>query len=290
MEKSTHEPFNTELFAPITKSVEGKYLAVLSDNSVDRDDEIVHEKALEKVSNDGYIVALVDHENKIENQVAEWVNRRVVTIDGHKALIAEPKFYMSNPKAKMIKGMLDEGAQMGISIGAIVNRSEDMTCKDGKVRKHFMEMELLEASFVAIPSNRHGRAMAVAKSYKNYKEESKMDEEKSFVQKDIDNAVDAKASELEKSFDAEKVKMTEELDVEKSAKAEVEKSLEAEKSAKIEVEKNLEAANVELAKVKAELETEKAKSVEKGKHEPEKMTQEALDKGCEEGKVPISYM
>jgi hypothetical protein len=156
--KASHSEFRTELFAPVMKESNGKYIAVLSDDSVDRDEEKVSKGCIEKLGLDtGYIAGLIDHENKVLGQVAEWTNRKVIEIDGHSALIAEPKFFKSNPNAQIIKGMLDEGAKLGISIGAIVKSYDEV---DGM--KVFTELELLEASFVAIPSNRHGRAMAVA--------------------------------------------------------------------------------------------------------------------------------
>ncbi len=40
---------------------------------------------------------------------------------------------------------------------------------DGVKRTVYTVLELLEASFVAIPSNRHGQAMAVAKMFINNK-------------------------------------------------------------------------------------------------------------------------
>ena len=164
--KSTHEAIT--LWQPVVKSSDGKYLAVLSDDSIDRDDEIIDKEALIKIlDNDGYTAILVNHENKIENQIGEWINKRIEDADGHTMLVAEPKFYLSNPKAQMIKSMLDEGAKMGVSIGAIPKNAINKKCSDGRERKSYTDIELLEASFVAIPSNRHGRVMAVAKMAKN---------------------------------------------------------------------------------------------------------------------------
>ncbi len=44
-------------------------------------------------------------------------------------------------------------------------------------RKEFTGLELLEASFVAIPSNRHGQAMAMAKMLKSSKVNKMTEEE-----------------------------------------------------------------------------------------------------------------
>ena len=214
-EKATHESIH--LWAPVIKGNDGKYIAVLSDDSVDRDDEIVSKAALQQVmAHDGYTAILLNHKNDVLLQIGEWTNKRLEVINGHTAYVAEPKFYLSNPNAQIIKGCLDEGAQYGISIGAIVKNSEYVD-KGGKKYKSFTELELLEASFVAIPSNRHGMAMAVAKMYNEaHTEEKKMTEEtiveKTFTQKDIDEVttkaktdfetLEASKVELQKQFDA----------------------------------------------------------------------------------------
>jgi len=168
MEKRTQGYDNIELFQTLMKQGDS-YIAVLSDNSVDRDGEIVGVEALKTLSkDDGRVSILVNHENKVENMVGEWTNRRVKKIGEHYAYIAEPKWFLSNPLARMIKGMLDEGAIIGISIGAIVKDFVEKEV-DGVKRTVYTVLELLEASFVAIPSNRHGQAMAVAKMFINNK-------------------------------------------------------------------------------------------------------------------------
>jgi len=218
-DKSTHES-KVELFQALMKDSDGKYMAVLSDTSTDRDGEIVGKEALNKIKSDsGFVSILLNHENKIQNLVGEWINRRLVEQDGHTALIAEPKFFMSNPNAKMIKGMLDDGAKCGISIGAIVKDS-DMRKINGVDTKVFTDVELLEASFVAIPSNRHGVAMAVAKSFKDKLEGHKMSDEKTYSEKEY--------KELEEVNTTAEKKVTE-------------------------VSKELEGANLEIEKLKAEL-------------------------------------
>lgn len=178
-----------EMFQTLMKSTEGGYMAILSDNSIDRDGEIVGTHALEKVAKLqlGKVPILLNHENKIENLVGEWTNRRMENKNGHTAFVAEPKFYMSNPKAKMIKGLLDDGAECGISIGAIVKETEVKKIDNHDVTV-YTDIELLEASFVAIPSNRHGAAMAVAKSFKNNMEDIKMDDE---MKKEFESKIEA---------------------------------------------------------------------------------------------------
>ena len=274
--KGTHKEYKTELFMPIMKQAEGKYIAVLSDDSVDRDEEKLSKGCVEKIgADDNYLAALLNHDNDILNLVAEWVNKRVVEIDGHTVFVAEPKFYKSNPRAQIIKGMLDEGAKPGISIGAMVKNYDEVN--DMRV---FTELELVEASFVAIPSNRHGRAMAVAKSFKG-KEESKV--EKEYTQKDIDSAVEKKVAEaLTKQLetkDAEIAKMTE--DFKKSAEEAETKVAEAETKV-AEAETKVEDANKALDAVKQE-------ALEKVKHTQDKaeISPEDMDKALSEGMLPI---
>jgi len=289
--KATHTPYKTELFAPVMKECEGKYIAVLSDTSVDRDGERMGKSALEKVGTDiDYVAGLMDHKNTVANQVCEWINKKVVKIDGHTALIAEPRFFKSNPNAVMIKGMLDEGAKIGISIGAIVNDFKDETY-EGKSMRTFTELELLEASFVAIPSNRHGRAMAVAKSYTN-----KGGNTMELTQKDIDTAVDAKESELKKEFDTQ-------IKAKDSEISKLKKELED--SEKVVEDKTKEAETADEAKVEAEkkvTETEKALEAEKkltlqkknladGANDSDNQnTPEDIDKAMKEGKLPVMRM
>jgi len=258
--KSSHEGLEqVELWQPIIKSSTGKYLAVLSDTSVDRDNEIVGKSALQKIMvDDGYVVGLIDHEHKVMNQVCEWVNKRLEVVDGHHAFIAEPKFYESNPNAKILKGMLDEGAKFGISIGAIVK-----DCKQekigGETYKVYTDLELLEASFVAIPSNRHGRVMAVAKSFNNkLEEQNKMDAKKTYSEKEFDAEV-VKASDLSKQVESlnkeleelkvDNEKVSEDLSEANEKKEEAEAKVEEAENKVEEAEKKVEESTAELKKL-----------------------------------------
>ena len=94
IEKGSFDDSRLELWAPIIKSNNSGFLAVLSDDSVDRDGDVVGKEAMLKIRDDEtFLAALMDHENKILNQVGEWVNRRVEVVDGHTTLLAEPRFF-----------------------------------------------------------------------------------------------------------------------------------------------------------------------------------------------------
>ena len=278
--KSTHNGYRTDLFMPIMKEAKGKYLAVLSDNSTDRDEEYLSESCVRKLGeDDNYIAALCNHSNDVFMQVAEWTNRGVRQIDNYTALVAEPKFFMSNPNAKIIKGMLDEGAKIGISIGAMVKKYDDV---DGK--RVFQELELLEASFVAIPSNRHGRAMAVAKSFNAKKTEDKMENE--ITQKDIDSAIVKNTEEFTKqleSKDLEINKIKKELEDAKEAETKSDEKLK-------ETETKVEESEKKLKETVEALEKSKKDSLEKQNFADQGNSNIAdvdINKEFNDGKLPI---
>jgi len=262
MEKSTNgfeKRDRIELFQSLMKQPDGNYIAVLSDDSIDRDGDIIGKAALNKVINedDGVVSILVDHENKVNNLVGEWVNRRMEVIDGHNALVAEPKFYLSNPQAQMIKGMLDDGAQMGISIGAISRESKKVKI-NGKTHTEFTALELLEASFVAIPANKHAHAVAIAKSLSlnKPKEVTKMDKVEQIEKKLYDEMV-AKNLEttkdlesLQKEFDVFKTESEELLNKQNGVVEGLNKELEA----NVIMSKDLEASNDKVEQLTKQIE------------------------------------
>jgi len=161
------------LWLPLQKTGTNKYSGILSDDSLDRDGEIIDKTLLMKWAGDidKYIPGLIDHQNKVENLVAKLINPHIIKneTEDRYALAVEPIFFESNPKAKMVKGMLDEGANIGLSIGALPKSSEirKMNNKDIKV---WTDAELLEGSFTPIPANRNAFAV-VAKSFKLEEEE-----------------------------------------------------------------------------------------------------------------------
>lgn len=309
--KSTHDS-KIIMYQTVVKDATGKYIAVLSDDSIDRDGEIIGDEALNKImSNDGYTAILYDHENKVMNQVGEWTNKRLekISVNGvsHTALVAEPKFYLSNPNAVILKGMLDEGAKMGVSIGAIPLSFEEREV-DGVKRTVYTDLELLEASFVAIPSNRHGMVSAVAKMAKNIGE-TKMSEnikleelQKNFdvkskefdevskkletVSKELDE-VKVNAEAVAKDLEAEKVKVEEAEKAKEAAEAEVEKKKsESEETVKA-VKEELESKEKAYSQVVKELEEIKAKPVHKGVFEV--LDTEAAHKELSEGKIAMKF-
>lgn len=290
IEKGTH----IDIFNSIVKQGD-EYVAVLSCTSVDRDGDEMSPKALRKMAKDeDYTIMLIDHENKIENQIGEWTNKRVVKTGDTYSLVATPKFYKSNPKAQYIKNMLNEGAKMGISIGAkVLNYTEKSEKVNGWSTYIYEELELMEASFVAIPSNRHGQAMAVAKSLKKREnktsEDKKMTDEMVYTQKDFDSKLSENKQELEKKLSETEKQFGD-------YKADTEKKL-TEANAKLaEVEKQVSEKSEELAKAKEslkELETIKVFKAKmensdlqtKSEDEAKKEEEESLRKNYEAGNL-----
>ena len=186
-----------KLFAPITKTVNGSTEAILSDTSIDLDNEIIGKKFLQKAADSELIRGLVDHENKALNTVCEWVNKRVVSKGSENALIAEPRWFESNPQAVILKNMIEKDqAPMGISITAIPT-SHDEVERDGKTYKRWTDGKIISADFVGIPANEHSKAMVIAKKFV---EVNKVDTEisKEFTA-EVNKIVEAALEEISKA-------------------------------------------------------------------------------------------
>lgn len=154
-------------YAPILKSKQGDgYTCILSDTQMDRDQEFIGKAFLDSAARSEWLPGLMDHENKALNLICEWVNKRVIkNSNGSHALAADPKFYLSNPNAAIIKSMLDEGAKIGISITAIPS-STDSVQISGKSYTRYTDGEIISADWVGIPANKSSFGMDVlAKSF-----------------------------------------------------------------------------------------------------------------------------
>ncbi len=162
---------NLTLYGKLFKTKNNTYKAVLSDDSVDREHEIVGKEFL-KSALDEKTVGLINHKNDVLGMICEWTDKEIRTVKGHNALVATPKWFDSNPNTQIIKGMLEEGANIGLSIGAIP-KDHDVVKRNGKEIKRWTSGEIIEASFVAIPANKHAQISAVAKQLNlNKKKES----------------------------------------------------------------------------------------------------------------------
>lgn len=168
------------LWCPMGKSLDGSgtFKAILSDTSIDRDNEFMSQELLGTWANDlnKYLPMLADHKNTIENLVGSWHNAQVVQKGDHYALVAEPRFYESSPLGKRVKGMLEEGATLGLSVGAIPKKSVEVE-KNEKTYKKWTDAELIEASITPVPSNRN-TYLTLSKSFLDKEAKKMADEEK----------------------------------------------------------------------------------------------------------------
>ena len=253
---------------PIKKEVDGTYSGILSDTSLDRDNEFMTRELLEDwASSSDSLPMLANHENKMEKFVGGWKNKKVISKGSNHALIATPFFFSkeANPLAAQIKKQIEEavehGLGVGISIGAIPSETVEKEV-NGIMRTGYSKAEIVEATVVPIQSNRNASFTAIAKSFgindKKVNGDEKMSEELKYSQKAFDNAI----SKIKKEAD-EKVAEAEAKVTEAEAKTEeVEAKVEEAESKVEEAEK--EKTELEEAKDKAEevLESEKKKNSE----------------------------
>jgi HK97 family phage prohead protease len=212
------------IWIPLSKNFRtNEYQAILSDNSIDRDNERMSKDLLIKWSNNPnkFIPMLMDHKNEIMNMVGQWTNPTVISNGDSHALAMTPKWFTSNPNAQIVKGMLDDGANIGLSIGAIPKNSREYKSGDTSC-KEWTEAELIEASLVPIGSNRNS-FITIAKSFGFNNEEKTMKNE--VLRKDLEAEPEAEA-EAEVLEEPEAVEETEEEETEVEAEEEAEESVE----------------------------------------------------------------
>lgn len=155
------------LWMPLTKTNSGTLQGILSDDSIDRDTEIISPLLIEKWAHNRVLPMLVDHKNQMSNLAGVWKNFKMVEKNGNKALIADLHILKSNPNTSWMKEQIEEmeehGKGVGVSIGAIPKDSE-MVEKSGRKIKMHTDAELVEATLTPIPSNRN-TFTTVAKSF-----------------------------------------------------------------------------------------------------------------------------
>ncbi len=143
-----------KVLAPFVKGADGRTLIVLSDSSVDRQGERIAPELIKRWATVDALPALVDHRHSIDSIVAVWKNLRAVEMGGHVALVAEPDWLdddYSQKVRKKVEQLVKKGLRVGVSIGAVPKESRF----DEKGVREWVDAELVEASFVAIPANRN---------------------------------------------------------------------------------------------------------------------------------------
>ena len=203
------EKIEIKAWMPVTKNLSGEFVGILSDTSMDRDNEFMSKELINSwAAKNKTLKALANHENKMQSWVGGWNNLKSVEKGRNSALLANPWFFSkeANPLADQIKKQVEEaiekGLNPGISIGAIQTASENREI-DGKMYKVFTEAELVEATWVPIQYNRNASFGHVAKGF-----------DIDLTEKDIDT------EEMKMSDEKVDVPVTEEVKVEVEAKVE----------------------------------------------------------------------
>ncbi len=127
----------------------GSFEAILSAPTLDRDGEIIDSKAFEPLPASIPVHAFHDFHDPI--------GRGVPTYEGN-VLVLRGKF-ASTARAQEIRSLVAEGIITNMSVGFM---SAERAVKDGV--PHISEAEILEGSFVSIPSNRES-AVLMAKEF-----------------------------------------------------------------------------------------------------------------------------
>ena len=286
-----------KLWMPVTKNPEGGYSAVLSDTSMDRDEEAMGKELMLQWAKNKALVALANHQNSMQTWTGGWSNIRTRDHKGHTALFADPWFFSkeANPLAaqieKQIEESMEKGLLPGISISAIMTDSETKKV-NGKEIKVYTKGELLEATWVPIQSNRNASYGHIAKMFglesKNLTEAKMTD----ITQKDIDSAVDSKTEELNKEFEkkiklaeAETSKVLGEKDIE--IKSLTDKVAELETSTK-EFNTEKKAFEEKVKNLEADVEKEKKTAIDKQVFFEKKGMTDSVSKDLKAGMIPVS--
>lgn len=157
-----------KIFIPLSKTADGKYSGILSDDSIDRDDERMAKSLIESWVLTKALPALSDHRNEMRSLSGIWTNFRLIEKAGRTALMADLNFLKSNPHTAWMEAVVKEaeelGHSVGVSISAIPTKFKEYDMKKDGLTLEWLKAELVEASILPIQSNRNAY-MVVAKSF-----------------------------------------------------------------------------------------------------------------------------
>lgn len=126
-------------------SPNGEFEAVLSMPTLDRDDEVIDVRAFDPLPPSIPMHAFHDFGLPIGRAVPRYEGDRLVARG----------FFASTAEAQNIRALVTEGVIGHTSVGFMAPTREE---RDGKT--HITKAELLEASFVSVPSNREAMVLA----------------------------------------------------------------------------------------------------------------------------------
>jgi HK97 family phage prohead protease len=146
----SHEYVLAEVKAVEGKAMNGEFEAVISAPTLDRDGEVIDTRAFEPLPASIPIHAFHDFHDPVGRAAPYYDASGVLRARGT---------YASTPRAQEIRTLVAEGVIGHMSVGFMGATRDE---KDGQV--HITGAELLEASFVSVPSNREA-ALTLAKEY-----------------------------------------------------------------------------------------------------------------------------
>ena len=87
-EEGKKEDITFKAFMPVTKTQDGRLVGILSDTSIDRDDEFMTKELLQNCAKENSgLKALADNKNSMSAWVGGWTNLHTIEKKGYSALV-----------------------------------------------------------------------------------------------------------------------------------------------------------------------------------------------------------
>lgn len=138
------------------EEVEGKKVFVATDETIDREGEVLSIDGWNLANFKRNPIILWSH-NPFEPLIGKAENIRYRLIEGKKKLTFEPVFHKLNEMSTLVSDLVEKGWMKTVSVGFRPFK------KDGN---KFTQQELLEISFVNIPANPEATTLALSKGLK----------------------------------------------------------------------------------------------------------------------------
>jgi HK97 family phage prohead protease len=131
--------------AKLIKDASGVLEFIATDETLDRQGEVIPIDSWELDLFKRNPVLLVNHDYKVQNIVGKASNIRVATREGRRAMVFTPIFHGLTQLAKEVEAMVKESILNTVSVGFLRSGPR----KDGDIEHN----ELMEISFVPVPAN-----------------------------------------------------------------------------------------------------------------------------------------
>jgi len=167
-------PSVMKLWMPMEKASEGFYNGILSDTSIDRDNEKMSPELLKKwvKTNFNGIPTLINHKNEMQSLAGGWKNLRIIENGDNLAIAGTFHALKTNPHTKWVAPVIEEmdklGLPVGVSISAIPKDFKKGSLEKDGYTKMWTDAELVEATIVPIQSNRGSKVFgykSIAKAF-----------------------------------------------------------------------------------------------------------------------------